>query len=166
MLRLLFLVQKTAPARGAVREPRAMVIVPCLSQGGHPFFEPFLRPFFYQQAPNMVPKWSQNHSKNTLLHNTRDLDFCCYLQHFVAIEPPKTTQKVLQNRIKKSTAFRTSKSHPRSSKKVPKRVSLFRGWAPWGASWGTFGAPICFLTRKVHPKGSKSDPKVPPGTET
>ena len=26
---------------------------------------------------------------------------------------------------------------------------------------GTFGAPICFLIRKVHPKCSQSDPKVP-----
>ena len=41
LLRQLFLVQKTARARGAVREPRAMVIVPCLPMGGHPFFDPF-----------------------------------------------------------------------------------------------------------------------------
>ena len=26
---------------GAVREPRAMVIVPCLPMGGHLFFDPF-----------------------------------------------------------------------------------------------------------------------------
>ena len=29
-----------------------------------------------------------------------------------------------------------------------------------GAPWGTFGIPVSFLTRKVHPKCSKSDPKV------
>ena len=39
LLRQLFLVQKTAHARGAVREPRAMVIGSCLRKGGHPFFE-------------------------------------------------------------------------------------------------------------------------------
>ena len=28
-----------------------------------------------------------------------------------------------------------------------------------GRSWGTFGAPIRFLTQKVWPKCSKNDPK-------
>ena len=28
------------------------------------------------------------------------------------------------------------------------------------ALWDTFGTPVCFLTRKVHPKCSKSDPKL------
>ena len=46
LLRPLFLVQKTAHARGAVREPRAMVIVTCLSLGGHPFFKHFFGTLF------------------------------------------------------------------------------------------------------------------------
>ena len=143
-----------------------MVRVGCLSLGGGTLWlKRFLEPFFHQQTPKMASKWSQNHSKNTLLHNTRDLDFCCYLQHFVAIEPPNTTQQVFQNRIKKSTAFRTSKRHPISSKKVPKWVSLFRGWAPWGAPGPALAPQSVFLIRKVHPKGSKSDPKVPPGSD-
>ena len=58
----------------------------------------------------MASKWSHNHSKNTLLHNMRDLDFFCYLQHFVATEPPKKTQNVLQSRMKKSTASNLKKS--------------------------------------------------------
>ena len=43
------------------------------------------------------------------------------------------------------------------SKGYPNVVVYFGGGAPWGS----FGAPVCFLRRKVHPKGSKSDPKVP-----
>jgi len=39
LLRLLFLVQKTAHARGAVREARGLHIVRCLRLGGYPFFE-------------------------------------------------------------------------------------------------------------------------------
>ena len=39
--------------------------------------------------------------------------------------------------------------------RCPNGCQYFRG----GASWGTFGAPVCFLTRKMHPKCSKSDPK-------
>ena len=39
----------------------------------------------------------------------------------------------------------------------PNVVVCFGG----GASWGTFGAPICSMIRKVHPKCSKSNPKVP-----
>ena len=39
--------------------------------------------------------------------------------------------------------------------RCPNGWHYFRG----GASWGTVGAPVCFLTRKMHPKCSKSDPK-------
>ena len=46
LLRLLFIVQNNAHARGAVREPRGMVIVRCLTQGGHPFFELFFGTLF------------------------------------------------------------------------------------------------------------------------
>ena len=123
LLRLLSLVQKSAHARGAVREPRGLATGGdrvLFDSGGAPFFETISGTLFvHQQTPKMVSKWSKTLSKNTLLHNMRDLDFCFYLQHFVAIEPPKTIQKVLQNRIKKSTAFRASKSHPISSQKVP-----------------------------------------------
>ena len=43
-----------------------------------------------------------------------------------------------------------------TSKMCPNGCLYFGG----GASWGTFGAPVCFLTRKVHPKCSKSAPTV------
>ena len=55
-LMLLFLAQtnvscsNSAHTRGAVREPRAMVIVPRLTQGGHPFFEQFVETFFIQNS--------------------------------------------------------------------------------------------------------------------
>ena len=62
--------------------------------------------------------------KHTLLHETWDLDFCCYLQHLVAMEPPKSSQKVVQNRIKKSTTFPTTKSHPKSSQWLPKGLQI------------------------------------------
>ena len=110
-------------------------------------------------------KLSQHRSKNILLHNTRDLDCCCYLQHFVAIEPPNTTQKVLQNCIKKSTSFRTSNNHPTSSKKVSTWVPLFRGWAPWGARGALLAAQSVFLTQNSQPKCSQNgfkDAKVTP----
>ena len=45
LFRQLFLVQKTAHARGAARELRARVIVPCLSQGGHLFLNYSLSPY-------------------------------------------------------------------------------------------------------------------------
>ena len=109
LLRLLILVQKTAHARGAVREPRGLEIGAdrvLFESGGAPFLKlfpgTFFSPTYPQNCLKMEPKLLKKH---TLLHNTRDLVFCCYLQHFVAIEPPKTTQKVLQNRIKKSAAF-------------------------------------------------------------
>ena len=152
LLRLLILVQKTAHARGlsgSLGAWREGGIGCCLTLAGHLFLKRFLGPFFHQQTPTIVSKWSQNHSKNTLLHNTLDLDFCCYLQHFVAIEPPNTTQKVLQNRIKKSTAFRTSKSHPISSQKVPKRVRAKRGWRLLGHLW----RPNLFFDAKSVSKG-------------
>ena len=60
LLRQLFLVQKTAHARGAVREPRAMVIVPCLSQGGSPFFEQFFETLFSLQITILDEKCLQN----------------------------------------------------------------------------------------------------------
>ena len=64
LLRQLFLVQKTAHVRGAVREPQAMVIGVSLSQWGHPFFEHFVEAHFslktrsldeicFQHLPNM-----------------------------------------------------------------------------------------------------------------
>ena len=46
LLRLLFLVQKTAHTRGAVKEPRGLVIGSCLPLGGYPFLKRFLEPFF------------------------------------------------------------------------------------------------------------------------
>ena len=49
LLKQLFLVQKTAHARGAVREPRAMVIGSCLPMGGHLFLNNLLRPFFHSK---------------------------------------------------------------------------------------------------------------------
>ena len=44
-----------------------------------------------------------------------------------------------------------------TSKGYPNVVGNNGGATPWG----TFGTPICFLTQDVHPKCSKSDPKVP-----
>ena len=45
-------------------------------------------------------------------------------------------------------------------KRAPK--SSPKGWLRngGGASWATFGTPVCFLIRKVLPKWSKSDPKM------
>ena len=45
----------------------------------------------------------------------------------------------------------------------PKGIKIgcpYFGQSHLGASCGTFGAPVCFLTRKVQPKCSKSDPKA------
>ena len=100
-----------AHARLLLQGPPDMGTTACLSLAGHLFLKRFSVPCFHQPTPKMISKWSQHRSKNTLLHNARDLEFCCYLQHFVAIEPPKTTQKVLQNGIKKTTDFQTSKRH-------------------------------------------------------
>ena len=102
----------------------------------------------------MVPKWSQNRSQDTLLHNTCNLHFSCYLQHFGALGPPKTIQKVLQNRIKNSTTFGTSKSHPIRSKKVSKRVRRYRGRCPLGHLW-------CPYRQKGLKKGPQRVPKEP-----
>ena len=49
LLRQLFLVQKTAHARGAARERRARVIVRCLSQGGHLFLNIVWNPFVHSK---------------------------------------------------------------------------------------------------------------------
>ena len=43
-----------------------------------------------------------------------------------------------------------------ASKRCPNGVGNFGG----GASWGTFGAPVRFLTRKMWPKSCKGDAKV------
>ena len=55
---------KSAHARGAVREPRAMVIGSCLPMGGHLFLNNLLRPFFHSKlqfwtkhVSQMDPKW-------------------------------------------------------------------------------------------------------------
>ena len=60
LLRQLFLVQKTAHARGAVREPRAMVIVRCLRKGGHPFFEQFFGALFSLKIEIFDENYLQN----------------------------------------------------------------------------------------------------------
>ena len=46
LLRLLFLVEKSAYARGAVREPGETVIAPSLRLGGYPFVQSFLEAVF------------------------------------------------------------------------------------------------------------------------
>ena len=65
LLRQLLLAQKTAHARGPVREPRAMVIGTCLRNVGGTFFKQFCGAFFFslkivivdenrlQNGPNM-----------------------------------------------------------------------------------------------------------------
>ena len=63
LLRQLFLVQKTAHARGAVREPRARVMARHLSQGGHLFLNIFLEPFFSLKIVIFDKKCLQNGSQ-------------------------------------------------------------------------------------------------------
>ena len=65
----------SAHTRGAVREPRARVIVPCLSHGGAPFFWTIIwRPFFTQHANfvwQVAPKWTQHEICGQLLFRQR-----------------------------------------------------------------------------------------------
>ena len=62
---LLFLAQtmvscsNSAHTRGAVREPQAMVIGTRLTQGGHPFLNNFLKPFFHSDLEFWMI-WLQN----------------------------------------------------------------------------------------------------------
>ena len=106
LLGLLFLVQKTAPARGVVKEPPGTLIVSSLRLGlGGAFF----RSFSNQQIPRKAPTWSERRSKNTLLHNTRDLDFCCYLLHFVATEPPRQPKRCSRTAPKDQHLFEPQK---------------------------------------------------------
>ena len=60
LLKQLFLVQTARTRGGAVREPRARVIVRCLSQGGHPFFEQFLEAHFSLKIRTLAEQWFQN----------------------------------------------------------------------------------------------------------
>ena len=63
LLRQLFLVQKTAHARGAVREPRAMVIGPrreLFANGEAPFFEQFFGALFSLKIEIVEENGSQN----------------------------------------------------------------------------------------------------------
>ena len=53
--------------------------------------------------------------------------------------------------------IKTRNSLKNDLQKLPKWVTVFWWWRPLGHLW----RPSMFLTRKVHPKGSKSDPKVP-----
>ena len=81
-----------------------------------------------------------------------DLDFCCYLQHFVAMEPPKSSQKELQKRINKSTTFPTSNSHPKSSQWLPK-------WLQIELMFLAQGAPTPLQTSTSYPKVLKNNIK-------
>ena len=69
LLRQLFLVQKTAHARGAVREPKAMVIAPCLSQGGHPSSEQFVGSLFSLKIVIFDKKCLQNGPQHEVFWN-------------------------------------------------------------------------------------------------
>ena len=58
-----------------------------------------------------------------------------------------------KNRRKKGIYVRPTLFNPKISKMLKKEfqndskmVSLFRGWRPFGASWGTFAALSLFLT--------------------
>ena len=56
LLRQLFLVQKTAHARGAAKERRARVIVPCLSQGESTFLKQFFGALCFTQNCDFLQK--------------------------------------------------------------------------------------------------------------
>ena len=63
LLRQLFLVRKTAHARGAVREPPGVGIEECLTLAVYLFLKRFLEPIFakkYDFCGKMLPKWTQN----------------------------------------------------------------------------------------------------------
>ena len=58
------LLSKTAHARRAVREPRAMVIGSCLPMGGHPFFEQFFGALFSPKPAIFDETCVQNGTQN------------------------------------------------------------------------------------------------------
>jgi len=63
LLRQLFLVQKTAHTRGAVRELLDLVIVPGLRKEGHPFFAPFCGALFSLKIATLDENGLQNGPK-------------------------------------------------------------------------------------------------------
>ena len=171
LLRQLFLVQKTAHARGAVREPRAMVIGSCLRKGGHPFFDPSFGALFsliilifdencLQNEPTMrsvgshflekVWKWK---SVFGLLRRVR-------IAYETIPWSAQSDQKVEEKKQPISEPLFLAKNEniqKKSSKRSPKGWVYFRG----GASWGTFGAPSWFLIQKVSPQRPQSVPSDP-----
>jgi hypothetical protein len=64
---------------------------------------------------------------------------------------------------KKTTCVKYTLFASQIRKKVwkiaPKRYPNGWDYLGGGAPSGTFGTPVCFFTRKVHPKCSKSDPR-------
>ena len=75
-----------------------------------------------------------------------------------ALSAPQKLRK--KQRCVSSTHF-LHRKYEKVWKIAQKRYPNVVGNNGGGAPWGTFGAPVCFLTRTVPPKCSKSDPKVP-----
>ena len=175
LLRLLFLVQKTAHARGAVREPTGWHIVrtsPLFAYwGGTLFLKRFLEPFVSLKITiwerKWLSKWGRNYtwlklfSKKRVktkkcVSTSRARTDCMRAHPMERPGPPK-------NQIKNMPYFKTyflvnkiSRWIKKGCQKVSKWVTLFRGWRLFGGSWATF----CALSRFLIPTMSPQRPQI------
>lgn len=114
--------------------------------------------FFTGRLQKLSQNWAKLDPK-THLCTTHTMLMCC-LPHFAASQPPKRTPEVIQNRIKESAAFQTSKSHLTSSQNGVQKSESETGVEPLD----TFGTHIPKRFSKVSPnipKGSQMVPQCP-----
>ena len=171
LLRQLLLVQKTAHARGAVREPRGMVIGSLLRNGvGHRFFNFLCTPcsfkmlFFWRHlSPTWIPNdvfWELFFRKLVTTKkcvSTGPARTDCIWAH--PMERPGRPKNQRKNISYFRTSFlneETRKHVKQESQKVSKWVTLFRGWRLFGDACSTFGAPSRFLIPKMTPQHRQS----------
>ena len=168
LLELLFMIQKTAPARGAVQEPPGIGIATCLRLARHLFSKHFLERLFSQKYRNLGENASQNGTNSApflvLFRRKANMQKVCWDSSENpsgrVLGGPKITKKTapLQTHILQPCFFSKKLENLQKTTLtwVPKR-KLILGVFALGRSWGTFGATVSFLTPKMEPKCSTND---------